>query len=750
MTKARIYIGIPALFALVAIAALAAAVLALPDAVSAASGLADWRQRPTGLAVSPGAEPGALAITWDANSQESKTLSDYRVAWTPEGESFKPNSETDWNAYPTSNEQTVTGLSAGAAYRVKVRARYSDNKKSKWSHVVTGQAASAVEPAPAAPTEPQAGTEKGDGSEGGVAPRSHSGQHVAASDIVLDFGVNNLTGTASDYKVGGLYMDATHVYVLLVGTWEGLYKFNRSTGAYEARNAISESGPRGLAGSSTYVYVAHQAPVLAYTKAALARSSSNDQYITCCAPGSPSKELYSIGDAVTKGSSTFMTYTLRDYNQQSDGTTRDGPAFKTHRIIGSSGSLRGTLSGPALEALGYTSLSSFANIDTATDGSSLTFLENQSGNGAITFTWNSSNNLVRSPFQDVNFGSGRFDGLHYDGDKLWTVDLDSLDVDDDQFTLRAYDPGTEPTIPAVTEVTNSTFDGEFLRSELTRYNRKIPFPNHAVDFDGDGRVDYTAFANEGVTLQGMWGDSDHLYVADQHTAGVYAVSLDDLINNTTGGGSLAFGRSFGSGILAEGRLNHRHDPSDRYVSVTSVWGNDDYTWISDDNNAWMRAYVRGSGEREESADIKLYKDGHGLMALGLWSDGDTMWVNAFPYRWYGGRSTLSTGIYKVDLSDGSITKADGFEGLADDDGNRARDIWSDGETMWIAIPNGKIQAYDLDTGSRRARYDIVTRRARGDGRLNDPLSPGGLWSDGEYMFYGDQLSGKIYIYRLTN
>ena len=143
MITTRTHIGILAIASLVAIAALAAAVLTLPDAVSAESVRPDWRQRPTGLAVSPGDQTGELVISWDANSQSTKTLSDYRVAWAPDGEGFKPNSETDWNAFPTSNELAVTGLSAGATYKVKVRARYDDGEISKWSDVVTGHAGSA-------------------------------------------------------------------------------------------------------------------------------------------------------------------------------------------------------------------------------------------------------------------------------------------------------------------------------------------------------------------------------------------------------------------------------------------------------------------------------------------------------------------------------------------------------------------------------------------------------------------------------
>ena len=43
----------------------------------------DWKVAPTGLTVSAGDEAGEINITWDAHPQTSKTLSDYRVTWTP-------------------------------------------------------------------------------------------------------------------------------------------------------------------------------------------------------------------------------------------------------------------------------------------------------------------------------------------------------------------------------------------------------------------------------------------------------------------------------------------------------------------------------------------------------------------------------------------------------------------------------------------------------------------------------------------
>ena len=137
-TNAHSY-GIPAILAFIGIAAILA--FATVMTVSAQSDTPDWKLAPTGLNVSAGDQAGELNIAWDAHPQTTKTLSDYRVTWTPDGESFKTNDQTEWYAYPTTNQVTVTGLDAGTTYKVRVRARYDDNRKSRWSDVVSGQSA---------------------------------------------------------------------------------------------------------------------------------------------------------------------------------------------------------------------------------------------------------------------------------------------------------------------------------------------------------------------------------------------------------------------------------------------------------------------------------------------------------------------------------------------------------------------------------------------------------------------------------
>ena len=79
-----------------------------------------------------GGQPGALQVSWDPPTESPR---DYRVMWARVGESFPSYRDNDGNAYPTSSSHTITGLDQGVRYKVKVRARYSDNP-GDWSDQV--------------------------------------------------------------------------------------------------------------------------------------------------------------------------------------------------------------------------------------------------------------------------------------------------------------------------------------------------------------------------------------------------------------------------------------------------------------------------------------------------------------------------------------------------------------------------------------------------------------------------------------
>ena len=142
---------IPAILAFLAIAAILA--FSTIRTVSAQAEAPEWKNAPTGLNVMTGDHAGNLEVAWDPLQPNGKTLSDYQVTWAPDGEDFKNKNQTEWHAYPTTNEVSVTGLDAGATYKVRVRARYDDNKKSDWSDVISRQAGITTSPTTMVPAD---------------------------------------------------------------------------------------------------------------------------------------------------------------------------------------------------------------------------------------------------------------------------------------------------------------------------------------------------------------------------------------------------------------------------------------------------------------------------------------------------------------------------------------------------------------------------------------------------------------------
>ena len=106
----------------------------------------------TGLSATPGSNPGEIDVSWDAHPAGAV---DYRVAWKPVGERFRPASDTDWNANPTATGMTITGLTEGSEYKVKVRARFDSNPRSRWSSVATATATEAPQPSPTPEPTPE-------------------------------------------------------------------------------------------------------------------------------------------------------------------------------------------------------------------------------------------------------------------------------------------------------------------------------------------------------------------------------------------------------------------------------------------------------------------------------------------------------------------------------------------------------------------------------------------------------------------
>ena len=128
--------------------------------------------------------------------------------------------------------------------------------------------------------------------------------------------------------------------------------------------------------------------------------------------------------------------------------------------------------------------------------------------------------------------------------------------------------------------------------------------------------------------------------------------------------------------------------------------------------------VRGSNP------IDYSMGGNALTARGIWGNSDTLWFSGPP-----------GGVYTVNRSSGQVAEAPGYDGHT----GASYGLWSNGTTMWVATDSGWLRAYDLNSGARRARFDI---RIQTYG-----MPPDDMWSDGGTIWVTNRM-GYIDAYHL--
>ena len=72
--------------------------------------------------------------------------------WAPIDQAYKTYTDPSGNFYPTTNSQTITGLTENAQYKFKIRARFTEPQDGKkagpWSSEVTFTVSATPPPTP--------------------------------------------------------------------------------------------------------------------------------------------------------------------------------------------------------------------------------------------------------------------------------------------------------------------------------------------------------------------------------------------------------------------------------------------------------------------------------------------------------------------------------------------------------------------------------------------------------------------------
>ena len=153
-------------------------------------------------------------------------------------------------------------------------------------------------------------------------------------------------------------------------------------------------------------------------------------------------------------------------------------------------------------------------------------------------------------------------------------------------------------------------------------------------------------------------------------------------------------------------------------------------WVLDDFDAKMIAYSTSDDSRVPCYDHTGLKRAGNYGPMGIWSDGDTMWVGDF---W-------EENIYAYGLYTGERRPQQENDTLAS--GNRGpANMWSNGETIWVVEDWGrKVYAYALQTGTAQSDLNLTSLG------LGSETYPHGVWSDGVTMWlstidYSGQFEG---------
>ena len=194
-----------------------------------------------------------------------------------------------------------------------------------------------------------------------------------------------------------------------------------------------------------------------------------------------------------------------------------------------------------------------------------------------------------------------------------------------------------------------------------------------------------------------------------------------------------------------------HSPSD-------IWSDGETLWVLSEHAPELIAHNLETGSRIEDRDFErtsTYND----QDKGLWSDGDTIWISetwATKSSVYPPKPGQDTLVEVIDAQsyDPVVHLTDEFFLDLTHYGPGARDLWSDGETIWVSwidddgsavqMHDGRLKAYDFETKARKESADIMVDSTGAAFKVWFRDVSFAIWSDGTFMWValnrGDETS----------
>ena len=256
-----------------------------------------------------------------------------------------------------------------------------------------------------------------------------------------------------------------------------------------------------------------------------------------------------------------------------------------------------------------------------------------------------------------------------------------------------------------------------------------------TDFTDDKAYAYNMAGSTDAALSALTvSPRDIIGFAPDRTSyevGMASTVTQATVSATTNHAFATVGYSGAGADTAEGRqVDLSHGKNTVTVTVTAQDGTTTKTYTVNVNRG-----VSGAFGWKASDDLD------GLIAAGnysprdIWSNGQTMWVV----------DSGADKLYAYRMSDKARDAGKDFNTLSAAGNNGPTGIWSDGTTMWVAdFTDDKIYAYRMSDKMRDASKDFDTLDLAGN------KNPRDVWSDGDTMWVTDYSDAKIYAYRMSD